>query len=191
MSELIGTPRDAVIVKSDFVGGRIEPLGEGAMVSLDEVSEYPGVDDVLDDAEIAGQAGQAGQAAAPDEDESVDVTEGVLSDALDAEIDGHDVVWDLAIAAAATGKGFDGPFLADLLRKSGAITDVRLLISIEVLSLGSKLTGDKMLSVLGRLGFELEAAGARAARDALGSVPNVAVEAVTAMPIVETEGGAS
>lgn len=100
---------------------------------------------------------------------------------------GEDVVYDLAVAAASVGKSFDGPSLAALLREGPAIDDVRLTIAVEVLALGQKLSGDKLLEVLERLGFTAEVAAARVAKEELAKEPDVAVIASSPVPVTEGE----
>ena len=169
MSELIGSQRQS------FVGGRFERAVRPADGrEVDAVSVYPEYDDTLKE----GPSREMGAAEAV----SLDEDEGVSLDELGLAPDGEDVVQDLAISAAATGKGFDGPLLAELLSKSGESHDVRLSIAIEVLRLGSKLTGDKMLAVLESLGFEGEVLVARVARDELAKIPDVPVESTTPLP---------
>lgn len=152
-----------------FIGGRILPpdLEE---VTVDRGSRYPWRD-ISTPEELGEVTG--------DEDESVSV-ESADDGADDGE--GDDIVYDVAVAAASTGRDFDGRMLAEYLEDAGAITDVRLAMAIGVLRLGTKLTGDRMLGVLENLGFSDEAATARIARDELGKVGEVAVEVMTALP---------
>lgn len=177
MTELIGSPRAPNETTRQerglYDGGRSEPFDPGAPLVVDDVSGYP--------APVVGGGGGGDDS---DEDESVEL------ETLGAPV-GEDVVYEVAIAAASTGKGFDGPFFAELIVGAGPIDDVRLSMAVEVLRLGSKLTGDRMLGVLESLGFEGEVLAARITRDELGKVADVPVEAMTALPgPIESQGDA-
>lgn len=152
-----------------FIGGRILPL-DVEEVTIDQQSRYPWRD-ISTPEELGEVTDDAG-----DEDESVELS----SEAVDET--GDDIVYDVAVAAASTGRDFDSRMLAEYLEEAGPITDVRLGLAIGVLRLGTKLTGDRMLGVLENLGFNDEAAAARIARDELGKVGEVAVEVMTALP---------
>jgi hypothetical protein len=181
MSELIGSS------SRGFVGGRFEKAPD--VVGKDETSNYVvsefahrqianadfGASDDLA-LPIGGEPVSDEAQPGGDEDDSVSLDE------IGQALDGEDVVQDVAVSAAATGKGFDGPLLAELLEGSGPLEDVRLMMAIEVLRLGSKLTGDKMLAVLERLGFDTEVALARLTRDELSKIPDVPVESMTPLP---------
>lgn len=162
MSELIGTPREAAGSPPE---GDVVVMGDDVQAFMNEAGST----------EVVGDGG-AGEALL-DEDTSVDV--GVDSDGLPVV---EDVVYELAVAAAAAGREFDGQVLAELFAQGGPIGDVRLTIAIEVLRLGQKLTGDRMLRVLESLGFEGEAMAGRLARAELAKAGGVAVESTTVMP---------
>lgn len=180
MGELIGSGRDG-----EFMGGRLEKLPDGAVVTVDEVSGYPGYPEApaVDGAGAEGE-GSGGQGAG-DEDESVD-----LSPATNGESPGvEDIVYELGVAAATHGREFDGRVCAELLEQGGPIEDVRLTIAISVLRTGQKLTGDRMLKILEELGFEGEAMVARLARDELAKIGSaVVVENPSGVPGVESAG---
>lgn len=156
--------------ESEFIGGRILPF-DGEEVTPDVSSGYPWRD-VSTPEELASITDDAGDG---DEDESVE---------LDASVDetSEDIVYDVAVAAASTGRDFDGRMLAEYLEGGGPITDVRLALALGVLRLGTKLTGDRMLTVIEQLGFVEEAATARIAKDELAKIGDVPVEVTTALP---------
>lgn len=161
-----------------FIGGRILPFDVEDDVTLDRQSGYPWRD--VSTPEELGEITDdetAETAAAGDEDESVDV------DTVSSLEEGsEDIVYEVAVAAASTGRDFDGRMLAEYLEDGGPITDVRLALALGVLRLGTKLTGDRMLSVLEQLGFKEEAATARIAKDELAKIGDVPVEVTTALP---------
>lgn len=163
MSEFIGTPR---VAESALVEGE-------RVVMADEVGAFMAEAEPVETAE--GEAG-AGEALL-DEDTSVEV--GVDGDGLPVV---EDVVYELAVAAATGGREFDGQVLAELFTQGGPIGDVRLTIAIEVLRLGQKLTGDRMLRVLESLGFEGEAMAGRFARAEIAKAGGVLVESTTVLP---------
>ena len=160
---------------SEYIGGRILPP-DVEEVGLDEGSRYPWRD-VSTPEELAAITDDAGgDAEGGDEDESVEMAE-----SIDVE-PSEDIVYEVALGAASTGRDFDGRMLAEYLIGGGPITDVRLGLAIGVLQLGTKLTGDRMLGVLESLGFTEEAATARLAKDELAKVGDVQVEVMTALP---------
>lgn len=167
-------PMDAAV--SALIGSRVLPDEWDEEEALDAASQYPWSPGVEQDgAELDGDEGET--VVALEEDESVNVEAKAPEEPLV-----EDVVYELAVAAASTGRDFDGPLLAEYLEQGGAVDDVRLTIAIGVLRLGQKLTGDRLLGVLESLGFGGEAAAARVARDELGKIPDVPVEVMTALP---------
>lgn len=181
MSELIGavkgeTQEQAAARLRSFV---YEPAAGGELGT-----ETPGLAEVLADAEATADG------ALPDEDESVPLDGSDLAGELGEDRAGEDVVHDVAVGAASLGKGLDGPTLAALLEGQGRVTDVRLSIAIEVLRLGQKVTGDRVLGVLASMGFEDEAAAARAVAEELGKTGGVVVEAAGALPALPEAGEA-
>lgn len=152
-------------------------IGSEQPINLEELLGVS-VEEALADTERAAVG-------AEDEDLTVQLFE---ADEADEASIGEDVVLDIAIAAATLGKQFDGPAFGDALAAKGPIEDVRLTLAIEVLRLGSKVTGDKVLDVLDRLGFSEEAAAARVAKTEIEKAPEAAVvESTTVVPNVEVE----
>lgn len=156
--ELIGAPRP------------VRPLEGEVVVMADDVGAF------MNEAAPVGAENEASDSS-DDEDTSV---------SLDVEAATvpvvEDVVYELAVAAASSGREFTGEVLAELLSQGGPIFDVRLSVAIEVLRLGQKLTGDRMLRVLESLGFAGEAMAGRLVREEMVKAGGVAVEVTTPMP---------
>lgn len=163
MSELIGSGR----------GSGVRPVAGEVVVTADDIGAF------LEQTAGAEPAGAEIEEQS-DEDDSVSL-EGFQDGSVE-EDGSDDIVYELAVAAASSGREFDGRVLAELLEAGGAIEDVRLSIAIEVLRLGQKLTGDRMLRVLESLGFAGEALAGRLAREEIASAGGVVVESTTAMP---------
>lgn len=144
-----------------------------------ELSAYSALD-----AKVTGELLSELSALEIEEDESVDVT----GDEDDGEEESEqDLIVKLALGAVQLGRDFDGPQLAEILREWPApIEDARLSIAIEVLALGRKLTGDKMLELLTAAGFASEVGAARQLASELEKDPSPVI-AVSGVPTAEVE----
>ena len=183
-------------VRAEFLGGRRERALIGAPVTLDLDSGYSprsgGGEPELEEGELA-RTGLIGEGVAgldalaiPVEglEEPSEAGEGELDGVLldEDELQGLDedqVLFDLAIAAADSGKEFDGVVLAQLLGKVAPASDLRLVIALKVLSLGQKLTGERFLSCLEDLGYERNVLEARETQAELARGGIVGVEMVS------------